>query len=194
VTGPGGTEGAALTIRSWRPEDLDAILRFRARPADAALAAGAVIMPETADQVRRFLEDEDEWTWIWADESGSAVGYSVLSGIDWLNRTLRTGSVVLDPRRRGRGLGTLGRRLVLDLVFNELDFRRVYGEFAAFNEASRRSHLKLGAEILGSRRQAFFVSGQYHDAVMYTVARDRFNALFPPDPLRHLGTRAPGHA
>ncbi|HXM57872.1 MAG TPA: GNAT family protein [Candidatus Dormibacteraeota bacterium] len=181
-----------LRVRAFLPGDLEAFHRFRADPASAAQTYGSVLSPETVDDVRRSVEAASAagyLVWAWTDESDGLVGFSVLSSVDRVNRTLWTGSAVIDPARRGRGLGSLGRRLVLDFVFNEMDFRRIYGEFGAFNEASRRSHMKMGAEVIGVRRQAYFISGRHHDAVMYTIARERFNALFPPDADRCLGVR-----
>lgn len=177
-----------VRIRAFLPKDLDAFARFRADPVSTAQAYGSVLMPETMDDARRPLEAStatgDYLLLAWADDNDDAIGFTTLSGIDRVNRTLWTGSAVLDPAQRGRGIGSTGRRLVLDCVFNEMDFRRVYGEFGAFNEASRRSHQKMGAEVVGARRRAYFISGRYHDAVVYTVQRERFNALFPPDPDR----------
>ncbi|HEY4026313.1 MAG TPA: GNAT family protein [Candidatus Dormibacteraeota bacterium] len=180
-----------LRIRACSAGDVEVFARYRADPVSATLTFGAVRTPETAEDVARFVEtvNASGHLWIWADASDRAVGFSVLRSIDRLNRTLWTGSGIFEPDQRGRGLGSLGRRLVLDLVFNEMDYRRIYGEFGSFNEASRRSHLKMGAEIVGVRRQVYFSSGVYHDAVVYTVARERFNALFPPDPRRHLEVR-----
>jgi RimJ/RimL family protein N-acetyltransferase len=181
-----------IRIRAFEPKDVDAFVRFRADPVSTALAYGGVLPPETVEDVRRSIasaDGVDYLLWSWADDADHLVGFSSLSGIDRVNRTLCTGSAVIDPAHRGRGLGSLGRRLVLDFVFNEMDFRRIYGEFGAYNEASRRSHMKMGAEVVGVRRQAYFVSGRYHDAVVYTIERERFNTLFPPDPDRCL--RAP---
>jgi RimJ/RimL family protein N-acetyltransferase len=192
VGGPvsAGAGGHDLTIRAFEPRDLEVFARFRADPVSATMAFGSVRMPETLDDVARFVRgmaESGSYFWIWADRSGEAVGYSSLDSVDRVNRTIQTGSGVLDPARRGAGLGTLGRRLVLDRLFNEMEYRRVYGEFAAFNEASRRSHAKLGAEIVGRRRQVHFASGVYHDSVVYMVRCERFNELFPPDPHRHTG-------
>lgn len=180
-----------LSLRAWRPDDAEQMLRFRSDPVNAVLTMGRVLVPQTAEQVRQLHADESMYTYLWVDTTGATVGFSVLTEVDHVNGTVHTGSAVFDPTQRGQGLGTLGRRLMLDLLFNELNFRRIYGSFADYNEASRRSHLKMGAEIIGIRRDRFFVSGRYHDAVMYTVSRERFNSLFPPDPDRYLGSRAP---
>jgi RimJ/RimL family protein N-acetyltransferase len=178
-----------LTIRAFRPEECELLADFGRDPANSALAYGAVQMPETVGDVRRRLESaasKGDLLWAWADETDRVVGFSMLSRVDRVNWTLWTGSAVLDPRDRGRGVGTAGRRAVLDLVFNELGFRRIFGEFADFNEASRRSHLKLGAEVIGGRRQIYYISGRFYDSVLYTVSRERFNDLVPVDPYRYL--------
>ena len=179
-----------LTIRAFRPEESELLAAFQRDPANSALTYGAVLMPRSTAEVRKLLESgsgRGDLIWAWADEDDRPLGFSVLSKVDRVNWTLWTGSAVLDVSDRGRGIGTAGRRAVLDLVFNELGFRRVYGEFAAFNEASRRSHLKMGAEFIGGRRDVYFVSGRYYDSVLYTVSREHFNELVPVDPRRYLG-------
>jgi RimJ/RimL family protein N-acetyltransferase len=179
-----------LTIRAFRPEESELLADFRRDPVNSALTYGAVLMPKSTAEVGRLLESgssKDDLVWAWADEDDRLLGFSILSKVDGVNRTLWTGSAVFDARDRGRGIGTAGRRAVLDLVFNELGYRRIFGEFAVFNEASRRSHLKLGAEFTGGRRQAYFVSGRFYDSVLYTVSRERFNELAPVDPSRYLG-------
>jgi len=179
-----------LTIRAFRPEESELLAGFQRDPANSALTYGGVLMPRSAAEVRRLLESgssRGDLTWAWADEDDRPLGFSVLSKVDRVNWTLWTGSAVFDAADRGRGIGTAGRRAVLDLVFNELGFRRIFGEFAAFNEASRRSHLKMGAEFIGGRRQVYFVSGRLYDSVLYTIGRERFNELAPVDPGRYLG-------
>ena len=180
---------ANLTIRAFRPEESELLAAFQRDPTNSALTYGAVLMPRSTAEVRRLLESgsRGDLIWAWADENDRPLGFSVLSRVDRVNWTLWTGSAVFEVADRGRGVGTAGRRAVLDLVFNELGFRRIFGEFAAFNEASRRSHLKMGAEFIGGRRQAYFVSGRFYDSVLYTVSRERFNELVPVDPRRHLG-------
>jgi aminoglycoside 6'-N-acetyltransferase len=180
----------SLTIRAYRPRDAAAFAAFQADSVSCALAYGHVALPDTAEAIGRQIESLADTRrgihWIWADPSDEAVGFSMLHTLDPVNRTVWTGSAVFDPGLRGRGIGSLGRRLVLDHLFNEMGFRRAYGEFAVFNEASRRSHEKVGAEVVGRRRRAFFISGQHHDSIVYAVRRERFNELFPPDANRHL--------
>src|SRR5262249_30587654 len=124
-----------LRVRAFLPRDLEAFARFRADPASAAQTYGSALPPETVDDVRRSVESATAagyLVWSWTDETDRLVGFSVLSGVDRVNRSLWTGSAVVDPADRGRGIGSLGRRLVLDFVFNEMNFRRIYGEFGAF--------------------------------------------------------------
>lgn len=190
-----GNDLPAITIRPFRPEDADVYTRFVSDPANTVLTDGRVMLPKTAAEVLRHIEMGQAHgafaVLIWAGADDEPLGFSSLTNIDHLNRTVWTGSGVFEPSLRGRGLGTRGRRAMLDHLFNERNFRRAYGEFGAFNQASRRSHEKLGAEFVGVRRQRFFVSGRWHDAVTYMVRRERFNELFPPDPDRHFTEPGP---
>jgi RimJ/RimL family protein N-acetyltransferase len=104
--------------------------------------------------------------------------------IDRLNRTLCQGIALFDESNRGRGLGTTALALVLDYVFNQMNFRQTYGELRADNEGSRRMNEKVGAEFIGARRHAYYVDGRYVDQLVTIHRRDRFNVHFRK---AHLG-------
>lgn len=172
--------GDDIVIRAFEDDDIEALLAFR-QDHELSRLAYALVLPESLDDVRAFVRNNrssstDE-LWTIADSDGKALGFYNLYFIDWLNRTLYTASSVYATAMRGRGIGTTARRLVLDFVFNRMGMERCYGEFLPFNDASRRAHEKVGAEVAGVRRQAYFYEGRHVDVVVYQVRRERFNAI-----------------
>ena len=172
-----------VLIRAFEDGDLPALLAFR-QDYDASHLAYATVLPESLDDMRDFVRavraSRTDMMWTIADEEGKPIGIYNLYSIDWVNNTLYTASSIYSPGMRGRGIGTTARRLVLDCVFNRMGIERCYGEYLTFNDASRRAHEKVGAEVAGVRKRAYVYEGRLVDVVVYQVRRERFNALHGP--------------
>lgn len=172
--------GDGVVIRAFEDDDIAALLAFR-QDYEASHLAYATVLPERLDDVREFVRavrasGTDEM-WTIADAQGKPLGVYNIYSIDWINHTLYTASSIFSPTMRGRGIGTTARRMVLDFVFNRMGIQRCYGEYLTFNDASRRAHEKVGAEVAGVRRQAYLYEGRLVDVVVYQVRRERFNEL-----------------
>jgi RimJ/RimL family protein N-acetyltransferase len=169
-----------VVIRAFEDDDMAALFAFR-QDYEASHLAYVGVLPERLDDLREFVRNvrasgTDEM-WTIADAQGKALGIYNIYSIDWVNHTLYTASSIFSPEMRGRGIGTTARRLVLDFVFNRMGIQRCYGEYLTFNDASRRAHEKVGAEVAGVRKQAYLYEGRLVDVVVYQVRRERFNAL-----------------
>jgi RimJ/RimL family protein N-acetyltransferase len=172
-----------LRLRAFdQGRDLAPLVAFEADPESAGRGHAVIAPPQTPEQVVEWVKMANRGGFFWtiADAEGAPLGFALVSRVDRINRTLWTGTAIYEPGRRGRGLGTAGRRCVLSHVFYEMDYRRVYGEFAEFNVASWRSHQKLGAEQVGRRRGGCVVSGRTYDMVQYVYRREAFEGLVPP--------------
>jgi RimJ/RimL family protein N-acetyltransferase len=148
----------------------------------AAMAIGVTIPPQSPEQTRMFLmgraESRERVAWsLCEDDKGEALGFFTLFNIDWINRTLEAGMAIYDPARRGQGVGTTARCLALRKIFDEMNFECVYGQYVDGNFASRRMNEKLGAVVIGTRRESAYIAGTYRDMVCFAIQRDRFRAL-----------------
>jgi RimJ/RimL family protein N-acetyltransferase len=169
-----------FVIRGFERGDLDAFHAFR-RSADAVLAFGFWPPPrsrrQTGDLIRSITGAANQALWTLAGADDEPLGCFHLQNIDRFNRTVMVGMAIYDPPARGHGLGTRSRRVVLDLVFNEMNFLWVYGQYLDANDASRRLNEKLGAELIGRRRAAVFTGGRYQDMICHATSRARFNKV-----------------
>ena len=108
--------------------------------------------------------------------SGDAVGHIELGAIDSRNRSLRIGRVLIDPTRRGQGLGGDMIRAALNIAFRELGMHRVELGVFDVNPAAIACYERVGFRRDGVRRDSFLVSGEparyWSEVIMSVLASD----------------------
>lgn len=88
--------------------------------------------------------------------------------------------VALLPSYRGRGLGTVAQRLLVDRLFSgDPDLHRVQSDTAVDNIAEDRALLKVGFVVEGVVRDAEFRDGGFHDHTLYSILRSEWEAWKP---------------
>ncbi|MFF2718811.1 GNAT family N-acetyltransferase [Streptomyces sp. NPDC058011] len=105
------------------------------------------------------------------------IGSPVPAGVATLlpDPSVRTAEyvVMLASEARGRGLGTVATRLVLDYAFHITHLRMVRLKVPAPNNAGRRAYEKAGFQAAGTLREAGYWLGEVCDEVlMDTPATD----------------------
>jgi RimJ/RimL family protein N-acetyltransferase len=162
-----------LSVRAFEDRDLPALHGFHCDAGSVALAYGSVLLPPSLADTRAWVEkmraSRTAELLTVADAEDAAEGALVLQGIDWRNRTAFLGRLVYDPARRGRGAGTAVTAAAARFLFDELGFRFVYFETADFNQPAQRSLAKLGARVVGRRRDAAWHAGSFHDMILMAV-------------------------
>jgi RimJ/RimL family protein N-acetyltransferase len=108
------------------------------------------------------------------------IGIMTIRKLSWVSRSVRFGILIWPPPLWNQGLCTEARRIFLDYAFTQLGMRRVFGSFADFNAASRRSHEKLGAHISAEAYEAVFLDNRYSNRCHYTYHREDY--CQPPEP------------
>ena len=97
------------------------------------------------------------------------VGNVGMFDIDPRNGTCELGIGILEPRRRGRGLGTDATRLITDYAIRDLGMHNVHLSVFAFNVAGIRAYRKAGFREYGRRREAWLHNGARWDIVYMEV-------------------------
>jgi len=133
--------------------------------------------PVTPEEARRFIQslnshEQSRLLALHESAFGRIIGFFTVRNISWVSRSLRFGCLIWPPKYWSQGLGTDARKAFLDYAFNYLGFQRVYGYFADYNTASRRSHEKLGARVTVTNREAIFMDGRYHNEHYYVYCRE----------------------
>lgn len=102
------------------------------------------------------------------------IGNVGLHRVDWKNRTAVFGIVLGEKAYWGQGFGTDATRTMLRFAFEELNLHRVELEVFDFNPRAIRCYEKAGFRREGTRRQAIFRDGRYHDAYLMAILQDEW--------------------
>jgi diamine N-acetyltransferase len=99
------------------------------------------------------------------------IGCCGLVDIHLTNRCATFGITIGDAESKSRGFGTEATRLVVRYGFEELNLNRIELSVFAGNAVGIRSYERSGFTLEGRDREAYFRSGQYHDALRYGILR-----------------------
>lgn len=103
---------------------------------------------------------------------GELVGSIGLHQIDWHNKFTSIG-YFLAKKAEGRGIITRTVRSILNYAFFHLGLNRVEIRCGVNNKKSRAIPERLGFVLEGIVRQGEYLSGHYHDLLLYSMlARD----------------------
>jgi RimJ/RimL family protein N-acetyltransferase len=175
-------EGKRIRLRAVEPSDVEFFLRWnldseRARnldfiwPPQSEIALRAWV----EEQARRKLEG-DAFRWMIVNENGQTIG-----SIDTHHCSPHDGTfsyaLDIDPQERGKGYAVEAILLVLKYYFEELRYQKVTVPVHADNPSSIRLHEKLGFQVEGRFRRAFFTRGQYVDVIWYGLTIEEFHQL-----------------
>ncbi len=134
---------------------------------------GADARPRTEAEHERWYRQRtsgDHLTFAVHDLSDMApVGSVGLFAIDRRNGTCELGVGILEPDRRGRGLGTEATRLITDYAIRDVGMHNVHLSVLAFNAAGIRAYEKAGFREYGRRREAWLHNGRRWDVVYMEV-------------------------
>lgn len=109
-----------------------------------------------------------------AGEEWIHIGNVGLHRIDWKNRTAALGIAIGDKAYWGQGYGTDAVRTMLRHAFQGMNLHRVELDVYDFNPRAQRCYEKAGFRHEGSRRQAHFHAGCYHDVHTLGILCDEF--------------------
>jgi RimJ/RimL family protein N-acetyltransferase len=161
--------------------DIDRLLGWIRSPEELMLwTASSFGWPLTREHIEGHLRDSaergDRLIFKAVEESGEAVGHVELGAIDPRNRSTRIGRVLVDPARRGQGLGGEMMRAALAVAFKELRAHRVELGVFDVNPAAISCYERVGFQRDGVRRDSFLVSSDpakyWSEVVMSVLARD----------------------
>ncbi|HSK16152.1 MAG TPA: GNAT family protein [Gaiellaceae bacterium] len=174
MSGTGAIEGEGFLLRRAVAADV-AFLAELARhdevePFMAAVSARAP--EELLEEVRRSEEDPSHHGRFVLEVDGEPAGALAFEVANRRSRIAYLHGIMLDPRRRGRGLaGRTTRALVRHLIL-ELDYHRVQLEVYGFNERAIALFERAGFVREGVRRRAYRRHGEWVDGILFGIVRE----------------------
>ncbi len=159
-------------LRPLEKTDLGTVARWFQDIHDLALFDRTSRIPQNLVQTEQYWEDAINaskdcckcWFAIESD-SGDLVGMTGLEAISSVNRDAVV-PVFVDKSIRRHGVAVRSVALMLDFAFRQLGLNRITSYYRADNHSSRDLIQRIGCEIEGTMRQAWFADGQFHDMVV----------------------------
>lgn len=137
--------------------------------------------------VSRMTTDPSKVIFVIYDLKDTApVGSVNLFDISEQHRSCELGIGIMEPSRRGKGLGTEAVQLMTDYAIHALDMHNVQLCTIGYNWAGQRAYAKAGFKEYGRRREARLHNGQWWDMIYMDVVASEWKspvmqAMMAPD-------------
>ena len=161
--------GKKVILRSVEEEDLELLRKSSNSPEFEKMIVGWSFPISKKNQEEWFnncKNDSSNLRYIIETKDDGAVGMISLSNIDWKNGTAYGKGIRVFEGNRTKGIGTDAWMTLMRYVFNELRLNRIDGSVLDINEISLHLCQKVGFKIEGTKRQAAFKDGKYHDVTV----------------------------
>lgn len=182
MPGPTFLEGETVTLRPIEAEDTPFLHRVMNDP--RVWRPALDVDPMNAEQGREFFETvicDGDGVHCLAREDGEPLGVVSLTGSRYgPDETPRARSMELAywlaPEHHGQGYGSDAVARMVRYAFEDRNLRRLDARCGSFNDASAGLLESLGFTHEGTRREAAWYRGEYHDMLHYGLLREEWTA------------------
>lgn len=168
----------ALRLRPMKKADLEVITYWFQDVEDLARFDRKSRIPLNQSQMEEHWDyvvgaPADNCTcWFFVEsDNGEALGIIGLEDISQINRDAVV-ALFIEKSVRRCGVGIRALSLVLDYAFRQLGLNRVTSYYRADNHNSRDLVSRVGCQVEGTMRQAWFANGQFHDMVVVGILQE----------------------
>lgn len=110
-------------------------------------------------------------------EGEHQIGYICATNIDYVNRKVQWGGIVINKKFSGKGYGTQSAKLLLKHLFYELGMNMIYGYWRTDHAASLKMAEKLGFQNDGLARSYVYKQNKFHDAYLLSILKNEFETI-----------------
>jgi RimJ/RimL family protein N-acetyltransferase len=168
-------ECGLCAVRSWRADDLDALLRHADNPKVAATLRDRFPHPYTRGDGEAWLAIamamKPETAFVIEADGGLVGGIGVTLGSD-IERVSAEVGYWLGEAAWGRGIATAALVGFTPFAFEAFGLTRLYATAFEANAASRRVLEKAGYRLVGVMRKSAIKHGEVIDQALYELMRD----------------------
>jgi RimJ/RimL family protein N-acetyltransferase len=160
-----------IYLRALELDDLDRIHKWHNDPALYQTLGGA-FRPISRAACESWLRKKIAYSTtelnlaICLTTTSQQIGNTYLRNIDWVARHAEAHIFIGDSEQRGKGYGTIARRLLIEYAFEKLGLMRLYVFVLADNQASIRMNEKCGFVLEGRLRKHAFKEGEFKDVIV----------------------------
>lgn len=162
-----------IELQPFTDEDIDRLIGWFPSPeALFVWTATTFEYPLTREQMKRCVDESrarGDRQFFKAVADGEVFGHVELGAIDHRNNSLRIGRVVIDPARRGRGLGAGMMRAAVEKSFRELGMHRVELWVLDDNRNAIAAYERVGFRREGVLRDFFKTPERYRNVIVMSI-------------------------
>ncbi|MGC7872271.1 GNAT family N-acetyltransferase [Desulfosporosinus sp. SYSU MS00001] len=174
-------EGKKIKIRPIEEDDIDIIYQWLSDEEINYWSSGAWPLNTlySKDQIiEKFLDGpSDVYRYAILNEKNLLIGTIGFKELNVPGRSTTLFIVIGDKSYWGRGYGTDAIITFVRFLFTQWNFHRISLDTWDENLRAIRAYEKVGFKIEGRQREARYVLGNYHDAVLMGLLRDEFLTL-----------------
>jgi len=171
----------SIIVRAFNPEDVYLINKWR-NDQDLQKYTGGIFRKVSLEMEKEWLKQKmlnDYHEIYWAicvnDESQKLIGYTSFNNINYVNRVVEGGGIVIGDKDYRDGYCMFEAMLVkLDYAFNELNMNKYCGAALTSHRISNPMMEALNFKKEGVLRQHIYKHGTYHDVIRYAILRDEY--------------------
>lgn len=173
-------KGKLTRIRPLELEDLEQLYEWYNEPEFAYWVCGKWPLATfiRRDELERKMYEDDENRYAITElENNNLIG---TIGFDQVNIPARSARLYLglgDSRYWGKGYGFDCLTVFIEYLFQQWNFRRLTAETWQLNTRAISCYEKLGFLTEGKLREAYYVNGNYYDAVILGLLKDDFSGF-----------------
>ena len=174
--------GSRVTLREYRVDDLEAIRGWVNDPETVRYLSSRYWMPQSASNTGEFFDHATHAVgnaafFVIADRATDRyLGQIDLPSINWKLHSAEVAMVIGKGENRSKGFGEEALRLILEHAFQTLGLERVELEVHMENAAAKRCYEKVGFQLEGVKRHAFFNDGHFADVAWMSVLAEEWRA------------------
>jgi RimJ/RimL family protein N-acetyltransferase len=128
----------------------------------------------TSEEHAAAMREADTRYFIAQDDSGNALGYVILRGVQSEHRNIELKRVVMHSP--GHGYGKQALRLLLKKVFEEFGTHRLWLDVFESNIRAQHVYRSLGFQQDGTFREAVYRDGKYHSLLLMSLLDHEYRA------------------
>ena len=165
-------EGKKVNLRIMEKDDLTLLTEYEN---DAnfwgELAVYPLLQRSKADQEKEYDKRSPEENWFFIEKKdGTKVG----AAFHFPNGRMLEIGYALIPSERRKGYGTEAAKIMVDYLFLSKDIVRIQATTDVRNTVSQKVLEKIGFKKEGIIRKYVFVSGEWRDALLYSILREEW--------------------
>lgn len=174
-------KGQKTSIRPIEDDDIDVLYQWYNDQEVNLWSTGAWPLNtlQSKDQLAvRFLDGSpDTFRYAILDENDRPIGTVGFKEMNIPGRSATLFVVIGNKSYWGKGYGTDALITFSRFLFNQWNFHRISLDTWDGNIRAIKAYEKVGFKLEGRQREARFVSGNYHDAILMGLLREEFLAL-----------------